>query len=35
MFRWGRTQPVTAAAVIATMALGIGAATAVYAVVEA
>jgi putative ABC transport system permease protein len=33
--RWARRRPVTAAAVIVTMALGIGASTAVYAVVEA
>jgi putative ABC transport system permease protein len=33
--RWARTRPLTAAAVVATMALGIGAATAVYAVVDA
>jgi putative ABC transport system permease protein len=35
IFRWIRGAPVTAAAVVGTMALGIGAATAVYAVVEA
>jgi hypothetical protein len=33
--RWVRTQPLAVAAVIATMAGGIGAATAVYAVAEA
>src|SRR5262245_23014229 len=33
--RWARRQPARAAAVVATMAVGIGAATAVYAVVEA
>src|SRR3954449_8362190 len=35
IMRWVRSQPVTAAGVVATMALGIGAATSVYAVVEA
>src|SRR5262252_3874431 len=35
LFRWVRGAPVTAAAVVVTMALGIGAATAVYAVVDA
>ncbi len=35
VLRWARSQPVTVVGVVGTLALGIGAATAVYAVVEA